>query len=139
VASGVRRRVVGAAKRVLGREPATSPVPPPVVHAAPPPAPEPPPPAPTPAVTAAAATEEIGAPLMTREAVERLFEDMVRPALQSDGGDITLVDVKGNDVYVELVGACQSCASSVVTMEMGIERLLAEEFPGFGRLIRVDA
>jgi Fe-S cluster biogenesis protein NfuA len=80
-----------------------------------------------------------GAPLITRTQVEQLFEDMVRPALQSDGGDITLVDVKDNDVYVELVGACQTCPSSIVTMQMGIERLLQEEFPQFGRLIRVDA
>ena len=65
--------------------------------------------------------------------------DMVRPALQSDGGDLTLVKVDNNDVYVELTGACQTCPSSIVTMQMGIERLLQEEFPQFGRLIRVDA
>ena len=64
---------------------------------------------------------------------------MVRPALQSDGGDITLVKVEANDVYVELTGACQTCPSSIITMQMGIERLLQEEFPQFGRLIRVDS
>jgi Fe-S cluster biogenesis protein NfuA len=75
---------------------------------------------------------------LTREQIEVLFEDMVRPALQSDGGDIVLVEVKNNDVFVSLTGACQTCPSSIMTMQMGIERLLREEFPHFGQLIRVD-
>ncbi len=79
-----------------------------------------------------------GPPLLTRQQVEELFEEMVRPALQSDGGDITLVRVQDNDVFVELTGACHSCPSSVITMQDGIERLLREEFPHFGRLVRVD-
>ena len=83
------------------------------------------------------ATDTVGPPL-TLEQVEVLFEEMVRPALQSDGGDITLVKVESNDVYVELTGACQTCPSSIVTMQMGIQRLLEEEFPQFGRLIRVN-
>jgi Fe-S cluster biogenesis protein NfuA len=82
--------------------------------------------------------ESAGLPPLTREQIEVLFEDMVRPALQSDGGDIRLINVESNDVYVELVGACQTCPSSIVTMQMGIERLLQEEFPQFGRLIRVN-
>jgi Fe-S cluster biogenesis protein NfuA len=86
----------------------------------------------------APATDLAGPPLLTREQVELLFEEMVRPALQSDGGDIELVSVENNDVYVELQGACHSCPSSIVTMEQGIERLLREEFPHFGRLVRVD-
>ncbi|MEQ1500995.1 MAG: NifU family protein [Myxococcota bacterium] len=86
----------------------------------------------------ASGVDVVGPPLLTRAQVEALFEDMVRPALQSDGGDLELVKVEQNDVYVRLVGACQTCPSSIVTMQMGIERLLQEEFPQFGRLIRVD-
>lgn len=78
-------------------------------------------------------------PPLTREIVWDLFEDMVRPALQADGGDIELVNVEDNDVYVRLVGACRSCPSSTITMRQGIERLLREEFPQFGHLIQVDA
>jgi Fe-S cluster biogenesis protein NfuA len=116
------------------------------VAAAVPPAPEPSPAAPPPAasapvapVTAAPAAEDrAGPPLLTRAEVERVLEDMVRPALQSDGGDIELVSVSDNDVYVELTGACHTCPSSIVTMQDGIERLLREEFPHLGRLVRVD-
>jgi Fe-S cluster biogenesis protein NfuA len=81
--------------------------------------------------------EDVVGPALTAEEVQALFEDMVRPALQSDGGDIDLVKVEDNDVYVRLVGACSSCPSSTVTMKMGVERLLAEEFPHFRHLIQV--
>ena len=75
---------------------------------------------------------------LTREAVQQVLDEMVRPALQSDGGDIALLRVDGGDVYVSLVGACHSCPSAVLTMKMGVEGLLAEELEGFERLIQVD-
>lgn len=73
-----------------------------------------------------------------REEVEALFDDLVRPALQADGGDITLVEVTDGDIHVELVGACRSCPSATATMRVGIERLLIEELPGFRSLIEVN-
>ena len=78
-------------------------------------------------------------PSLTYDQVNELMEDMVRPALQSDGGDITLVKVEDNDVYVQLQGACTTCPSSTITMRQGIERLLVEEFPQFRDLIQVTA
>ncbi len=63
---------------------------------------------------------------------------MVRPALQSDGGDITLIDIKGGDIYVQLIGACNGCPSSTMTLRNGIERLFEEELPAFRRLVPVD-
>ncbi|MCB9664918.1 MAG: NifU family protein [Alphaproteobacteria bacterium] len=80
----------------------------------------------------------VGLPL-TRENVEAVLDDLVRPALNADGGDITLVDIRDGDVHVKLVGACNTCPSSVMTMRMGVERLLQEEFPDMGELIQVDA
>lgn len=88
------------------------------------------------AVLAEPPDDTVGAPLTTEQVLE-LFEDMVRPALQSDGGDIDLIKVEDNDVYVRLTGACRTCPSSTVTMKMGIERLLVEEFPQFRHLIQV--
>ncbi len=85
--------------------------------------------------TAAAAE---GAP-MTYDEVWELLDEMVRPALQSDGGDITLVKVENNDVHVQLVGACSTCPSSIMTMKMGVEALLREEFPQMRELVQVGA
>jgi Fe-S cluster biogenesis protein NfuA len=79
----------------------------------------------------------LGMPL-TRDNVEEVLDEMVRPALNADGGDISLIKIEGNDIYVRLVGACSTCPSSVMTMKMGVERLLQEEFPDMGELIQVD-
>ena len=75
---------------------------------------------------------------MTFEAVQEVFDDMVRPALQADGGDITLREVVDGEVRVTLVGACSICPSSIHTMKHGIERLLEEEFEDFRSLVQVD-
>jgi len=90
----------------------------------------------SPVSTESVAASEEHAPLTVPQ-VTALFEDMVRPALQSDGGDIELIKVEDNNVHVRLVGACSTCPSSTVTMKMGIERLLIEEFPQFRQLIQV--
>lgn len=77
-------------------------------------------------------------PALDPTVIQELLDDMVRPALQSDGGDISLVKVDGMDVHVRLVGACSTCPSSIMTMKMGVEALFREEFEGFGELIQVD-
>jgi Fe-S cluster biogenesis protein NfuA len=53
----------------------------------------------------------------------------IKPALQADGGDVTLVDVKDGVVEVKLVGACAGCPMSRLTLKNGIERILKEEIP----------
>jgi Fe-S cluster biogenesis protein NfuA len=75
---------------------------------------------------------------LTRDNVEAVLDAEVRPMLQADGGDITLVDIDDGDVHVRLVGACSSCASSVMTMRFGVERVLQDRFPTMRDLIQVD-
>lgn len=87
---------------------------------------------------AAPGVDEVGPAAYSMEHVQELFDEMVRPALQGDGGDITLLRIEANDVYVRLVGSCSTCPSSILTMKMGVESLLREELPGFGSLIQVD-
>jgi len=74
-----------------------------------------------------------------REAVQEVLDDFVRPALQDDGGDIELVRIEDNDIYVRLIGACAGCPSSTATLYGGVERLLREEFPEMGDLIQIGA
>jgi Fe-S cluster biogenesis protein NfuA len=75
---------------------------------------------------------------LTPEAVQEVLDDDVRPALQMDGGDIQLVKVENDNIYVKLVGACSTCPSSIMTMRMGVENLLREEFPALKELIEVS-
>lgn len=57
--------------------------------------------------------------------------DLMRPAVQADGGDLVLVraDVETGVVEVELQGACSSCAVSSATLSGGVERILKERLP----------
>ena len=60
------------------------------------------------------------------EAIEALFEKHLRPALMSDGGNIELDLVKGNEVIVSFQGACGSCPSSAGATLQGIERAIQQ-------------
>ncbi|MCC6675553.1 MAG: NifU family protein [Phycisphaerales bacterium] len=56
--------------------------------------------------------------------------NLIRPAVQSDGGDLELVDVTAEGVVrIRLHGACVGCPSSSMTLQMGIERNLKEHVP----------
>jgi Fe-S cluster biogenesis protein NfuA len=70
--------------------------------------------------------------------VEQVIE-VIRPAIQADGGDIHLrgVDTQGGVVSVELVGACVSCPASTVTLKAGIERILKDRVPGVTEVVDV--
>ncbi len=61
--------------------------------------------------------------------------DMIRPALIMDGGNVDLVDI-GDDgvVHVRLVGACQGCPASTMTLKAGIEATLEEQVPEVTRV-----
>lgn len=76
----------------------------------------------------------------TKENVDKVLDE-VRPYLISDGGNVAVrnVDTDTGNVYLVLEGACGSCASSTVTMQMGIERVLKEKFEErLGEVIQVD-
>jgi nitrite reductase/ring-hydroxylating ferredoxin subunit/Fe-S cluster biogenesis protein NfuA len=55
--------------------------------------------------------------------------DMVRPYMQSHGGDVELAEVRGNTVFVRLHGACNGCSMSAVTLRDGVEEALKHNIP----------
>lgn len=62
--------------------------------------------------------------------VEQVIE-RIRPAVQSDGGDVELVEVTDNGIAkIRLHGACVGCPSSSMTLHMGIERHVRDNVPG---------
>lgn len=68
--------------------------------------------------------------------VEKILE-LIRPALQADGGNIDLVDVQDGVVTVKLVGACGTCPSSMMTLKGGVERILKSEIPTIKEVVAV--
>ncbi len=73
-----------------------------------------------------------------RQRVEGVINWM-RPVIQSDGGDIELVDVSdGGVVSVRFHGACVGCPSSEATLRLGIERNLREKVPEVTEVIPIE-
>lgn len=76
--------------------------------------------------------------MLDEEKVKATIE-VIRPAIQADGGDIFLrgVDTEKGIVQVELVGACVSCPASTVTLKAGIERILKDRVEGVTEVVNV--
>lgn len=71
---------------------------------------------------------------METTARDKILEvlDSIRPAIQADGGDVELVDYRPDEgvVEVRLMGACESCPISMMTLKEGIERRIKSSVPG---------
>jgi Fe-S cluster biogenesis protein NfuA len=60
----------------------------------------------------------------------------IRPALQSDGGDIVFHEIDEDGVvHVQLVGACGSCPVSTMTLKAGVERIIMDRVPGITEVV----
>lgn len=68
-----------------------------------------------------------------REALE-----IIRPAIQMDGGDIRLESVSEGTVTVQLIGTCETCPISPVTLKQGVERILRERVPGITNVVALE-
>lgn len=68
--------------------------------------------------------------------IVHIIETEIRPAVAMDGGDIIFGGYEDGIVSLHLRGACHGCPSSMMTLKMGIERRLKEEFP---EIVSVEA
>ena len=68
-------------------------------------------------------------------AVQELFDNRINPGLASHGGNVELLDIKEDIVYVRLGGGCQGCGMVDVTLRQGIQAALQEEFPDIKQVI----
>lgn len=78
------------------------------------------------------------AEMSMRQQVEETIE-VIRPALQADGGDIILreVDETSGVVSVTLTGACTTCPASDQTLKAGIERIMKDRIDGVTEVVQV--
>jgi Fe-S cluster biogenesis protein NfuA len=74
--------------------------------------------------------------MVSREQVESVL-GRIRPMMQADGGDIELVDLRGNSAHVRLTGMCAGCPSAHMTLYMGVEMALRDEIKEFEELVVV--
>ncbi|HUO08748.1 MAG TPA: NifU family protein [Phycisphaerae bacterium] len=66
----------------------------------------------------------------------QLVINWLRPVIQSDGGDVELVDVSPEGVvHIRFHGACIGCPSSDMTLRQGIERNIREKVPEVSQVV----
>jgi len=66
--------------------------------------------------------------VITREKVEEAL-NKIRVGLKSEGGDIELIEIKDDIIYVKLKGACGTCPMSTLTLKNWVETTMKKEIP----------
>lgn len=67
--------------------------------------------------------------------LELLFDEQVRPALAAHGGNVEIIDLDNDKLFVRLSGGCQGCSSSKATLKDGIQTLVKQNFPMISEVI----
>ncbi len=70
--------------------------------------------------------------------IVRLLDEVIRPAVAEDGGDIVYRGLHDGIVHVKLIGSCSTCPSSTATLAQGVERMLLEEVPEVRGVLQVS-
>jgi Fe-S cluster biogenesis protein NfuA len=61
--------------------------------------------------------------------VQRVLDTQINPSVAGHGGKITLLDVKGDAIYIKMGGGCQGCGMASVTLKSGIEKAIHQYVP----------
>lgn len=69
--------------------------------------------------------------------IEKLFDQQIRPALAQHGGNIEVIDVDNNKLFIKFYGGCQGCSSSKATLKGGVEQIIKQNFPDIEEVIDV--
>lgn len=78
-------------------------------------------------------------PEQLRLIIEKALDE-IRPFLQNDGGDISLLSIEdGKIVRVQLEGACVDCSVNQMTLKSGVEMTIKKHAPQIERVINVDS
>jgi Fe-S cluster biogenesis protein NfuA len=72
-----------------------------------------------------------------RQKVQKFLDENVNPAVASHGGYITLMDVQGKNLFIQMGGGCQGCGQADVTLRAGVETSLRENFPDIGEILDI--
>jgi Fe-S cluster biogenesis protein NfuA len=70
-----------------------------------------------------------------RNKVQKVIDEQINPAVASHGGYITLIDVKGANIYIQMGGGCQGCGQANVTLRDGVEETMRAQIPELGEIL----
>jgi Fe/S biogenesis protein NfuA len=63
------------------------------------------------------------------EKIVQVIDEQINPQIANHGGYVSLVDVKGTDVIIQMGGGCQGCGMANLTLKNGVEVALKEAVP----------
>ncbi|KXB92338.1 NifU family protein [Megasphaera hutchinsoni] len=66
--------------------------------------------------------------------LESLFNEKIRPSLQSHGGNVEIISYENNHLHIRLTGQCSGCPSALITTEELITQTVQEHFPEIKRV-----
>jgi Fe-S cluster biogenesis protein NfuA len=69
-----------------------------------------------------------------RDRVQRVLDAEITPAVAAHGGSVSLMDVKGNTVFIRMGGGCQGCGSATATLRTGVETQIRFAVPEVGEI-----
>ena len=72
-----------------------------------------------------------------RQKVQKFLEEQINPAVASHGGYITLLDVQGKKLFIQMGGGCQGCGMASVTLREGVETSLRQSFPEIEEILDI--
>lgn len=87
------------------------------------------------APSSSSAATEIDHPLAGR--VQQVIDEQINPGIASHGGEVELVDLADDTLYIRMGGGCQGCAASAATLRQGVERMVREAVPEIGEIVDV--
>lgn len=64
--------------------------------------------------------------------------ESIRPFLHRDGGDIELVKIEDNKVWVKFLGNCVGCPMNISTMKLGVENTIKQFAPEITQVISIE-
>lgn len=63
------------------------------------------------------------------EILNKFFDDKIRPSLMAHGGNVDLIKLENNFLFVRLLGGCQGCVGSGTTLKEVIRSMLKQNYP----------
>jgi len=68
-------------------------------------------------------------------AIQALLDTQINPGVATHGGQVELVDVRDNVVYIRFSGGCQGCGMVGVTLNQGVEEAIRQAFPEIREIV----
>lgn len=69
-----------------------------------------------------------------RERVQQVLDRDINPAVSQHGGIVQLLDVRNNDIFIQMGGGCQGCGMAHMTLRHGVETAIRRHVPEVGAI-----